>query len=349
MSKASRPFRILALPLVRIPHGPLRTTGRAAAANALSKPAPVYAKPEAEQAGMGKKLSPGAVEPMVGEAPLMLYHVQQPDVPEAEGKPPIYQRVLDKAADEWNKLGHKPHKSWMYWFHERGEKLMDRINYEEWALKAIHEGRGVKIANAKKGDVQQMIEIPLLRPTLPGLGVPPLLPKLHRSLLHAIPYHRKSMIRCVLLSPLTWPFAIIPIIPNFPMFYVLWRAWSHYKAWRGATYLESLLKLGMITEKPSDTLNDIYSAKQPLIQGEVASGKGEAQVAETTEDKEETEPAPYPDMMIVAEQLPTLEKAFDMREQECIDIERAIGQASHRALEAEKVLGLQEEGKKERA
>ena len=45
---------------------------------------------------------------------------------------------------------------------------------------------------------------------------------------------------------MTFPFALIPVIPNFPFFYILWRAWSHYKAWRGASYLESLLKLGMI-------------------------------------------------------------------------------------------------------
>jgi hypothetical protein len=164
MTKTSRPFRILALPLVRIPHGPLRTTPRIAAAAASdavssSKPGETSVSPETAAAIAKKALSPGAVEPMAGEAPLMLYHVQQPDVPAAEGKPPIYQRALDKAADEWNKLGHKPRNSWMYWFHERGEKLMDRINYEEWALKAIHEGRGVKVADAKKGEKQEMIEV----------------------------------------------------------------------------------------------------------------------------------------------------------------------------------------------
>lgn len=164
MSKTTRPFRILALPLVRIPHGPLRTTPRAAAAaaaDALSPSEPGRTSVTAETAaGIAKKaLSPGAVEPMASESPLMLYHVQQPDVPSASGKPPIYQRALDKAADEWNKLGHKPRNSWMFWFHERGEKLMDRINYEEWALKAVHEGRGVKVANAKKGEKQEMIEV----------------------------------------------------------------------------------------------------------------------------------------------------------------------------------------------
>lgn len=216
-------------------------------------------------------------------------------------------------------------------------------------------------------------------------------------------------------SPLTWPFAIIPIIPNFPLFYVLWRAWSHYKAWRGATYLESLLKLGMITEKPSDALNDIYSAKissappgsenvapdvtraplpsdkepkkggspgpadasTPLAaaglpgqaKGEVVGGgdgtatpealiynpgeEAKAAAKEAADEKAASgEPAPaarYPGMMIITGQIPALERAFDLREQECIDIERAIEQADHRAREAEKVLGLQEEGKKERA
>lgn len=62
-------------------------------------------------------------------------------------------------------------------------------------------------------------------------------------------------------SPLTWPFAIIPVIPNFPLFYVLWRAWSHYKAWRGALYLENLLKLGMIVEQPSKELDKVYQSR----------------------------------------------------------------------------------------
>lgn len=50
------------------------------------------------------------------------------------------------------------------------------------------------------------------------------------------------------------------------MFYVLWRAWSHYKAYRGATYLEQLLKLGFIVETPSKDLDAIYAS--------VASGSG---------------------------------------------------------------------------
>jgi hypothetical protein len=52
------------------------------------------------------------------------------------------------------------------------------------------------------------------------------------------------------------------------MFYVLWRAWSHYKAYKGASYLERLLKLGMINEQPSKDLDAIYkSQSQSQSQG----------------------------------------------------------------------------------
>lgn len=59
---------------------------------------------------------------------------------------------------------------------------------------------------------------------------------------------------------MTWPFAIIPVLPNFPLFYVLWRAWSHYRAWRGAYYLDQLVQMGMITEQPSKELTEVYAS-----------------------------------------------------------------------------------------
>jgi hypothetical protein len=45
----------------------------------------------------------------------------------------------------------------MYWFYARGEGLMDRIEYEEWSLKGIVEGQGVKIAT--DGQEQELIEV----------------------------------------------------------------------------------------------------------------------------------------------------------------------------------------------
>ena len=63
---------------------------------------------------------------------------------------------MTKASDTWLKLGERPKDSWMGWFYAKGESLMDRIEYEEWALKGVHEGRGVRIA--KPGEKQERIE-----------------------------------------------------------------------------------------------------------------------------------------------------------------------------------------------
>lgn len=147
-------------------------------------------------------------------------------------------------------------------------------------------------------------------------------------------------------SPLTWPFAIIPIIPNFPLMYVLWRAWSHYKAWKGAAYLENLLKLGMIVEKPSKALDDIYANKPKAVTVDAA------QAADTASDApkggKKAEKPPYHGMLLVKEQIPALTEAFDLRAAEKIDVARAIDQADMRAEAAEKTLSLQAEGASEK-
>lgn len=57
------------------------------------------------------------------------------------------------------KLGEKDPKSWMFWFYKRGEGLMDRIEYEEWSLKGISEGRGVRVVKEGEGEAQEMIEV----------------------------------------------------------------------------------------------------------------------------------------------------------------------------------------------
>lgn len=138
-------------------------------------------------------------------------------------------------------------------------------------------------------------------------------------------------------SPITWPVAIIPVIPNFPLFYVLWRAWSHYKAWRGATYLEAVLKAGMITEKESSTLDNIYAHHRADVKdGKIIKEGGDGADF-------------YPGMMITTAEVPDLKKAFDLRPAEVVDVERAIEQASHRARDGAKVLQLKAEGKSEKA
>ena len=159
-------------------------------------------------------------------------------------------------------------------------------------------------------------------------------------------------------SPLTWPFAIIPISPNFPLFYVLWRAWSHYKAWRGATYLDQLLKAGMIVEEPSPELNKFYEAT-PRIMAKTRAKVEEDRKARAEKAKEENAhidhdketpqqrreliaeqersdrpEVQYDGMMLTHAQIPDLERAFKLSHGDGNDIGRAVEQADERARKA---------------
>ena len=122
---SARPFRILALPLARLPTSPGHSNSHASP----SKP----------------------------RTPLLLFQVHQPPPSPEKGPPPMTTRALQKAADTWQKLGDKPKDSWMYWFYSRGEGLMDRIEYEEWSLKSVIPGQGGRIASP--GETQEKIEV----------------------------------------------------------------------------------------------------------------------------------------------------------------------------------------------
>lgn len=56
----------------------------------------------------------------------------------------------------------------MYWFYAKGEGLMDKIEYEEWALKSVQEGLGVRIA--KEGEVQERKEVSWCVDSVQGRG-----------------------------------------------------------------------------------------------------------------------------------------------------------------------------------
>lgn len=155
VAKLSRPFRIIALPLVRVPHGPLRTP--AALAGAAEKAASASASASGStSAANGNGNGDG------DETPLTLYHIQQPNNKDESSSPKYVQyanRALEKAQDQWVKLGEKKEGSVMRWFYDKGEGLMDRMDYEEWALKNVHENQGVKIADTEKGEAQELIEV----------------------------------------------------------------------------------------------------------------------------------------------------------------------------------------------
>ncbi|KAG0684254.1 hypothetical protein C6P40_005037 [Pichia californica] len=67
--------------------------------------------------------------------------------------------------------------------------------------------------------------------------------------------HKKGILKDLLFLPLTIPFAIIPLIPNIPGFYLLYRVYCHIKVIASLKYLITLLKDGHFNYN-GDSLND---------------------------------------------------------------------------------------------
>lgn len=57
---------------------------------------------------------------------------------------------------------------------------------------------------------------------------------------------------------MTLPMALIPVVPNVPGFYLLYRAWSNWKAYEGGKHLNYLLKNDQLTFKTQSTLDTYF-------------------------------------------------------------------------------------------
>ncbi|KAK4705017.1 hypothetical protein P7C70_g1188, partial [Phenoliferia sp. Uapishka_3] len=233
----------------------------------------------------------------------------------------------------------------------------DLVQYEEWALKAIDPALSPtpwsKPGTPRPGDDGK---VTLLYP--PSLLSPgPLLDALKAQLAHREPHHKSAMWKCLLGAPLTFPFAIIPVVPNFPLFYVLWRAWSHWRgalplsfqlsnksliifrtsffvpsyltadgsllhsAWKASSYLNSLLTASQITLEPSASLDTVYDSSSST-----------------------------PDLLLTVDKVPKIVEAFKLNEDEAAELRRAVTQAEARlkqgaTIEPENVGKVGEESK----
>ncbi|KAI6833603.1 hypothetical protein KC358_g6036 [Hortaea werneckii] len=56
------------------------------------------------------------------------------------------------------------------------------------------------------------------------------------------------------------PFAVVPIVPNIPFFYLCFRAYSHFRALYGGRLLEHLVRKGLVTTTDSQQMDELYAA-----------------------------------------------------------------------------------------
>ncbi|CAD6892473.1 unnamed protein product [Tilletia laevis] len=191
-------------------------------------------------------------------------------------KLPLASRLSARASAFWVSLGEPNTKSTFDWkrrTHSLGERIMDTVEYDEWALKGIdpalapslkhptsHQSDSEPTSTANEANPhQEQVNIPLLYP--PSLLKPNVLLSSLRTLTeHRTPHHRKWFWVCFIGAPLTAPFALVPVIPNLPFFYLAWRAWSHWKAYQSSSYLSELIAQNRLVPTPSLELDQVYNS-----------------------------------------------------------------------------------------
>lgn len=185
-----------------------------------------------------------------------------------------------KAADLWAGFGKAPEGSWKLKTYELGERIVDRIDFEELALKGVDPSLGPSITHAditgqeanvvnssEKQSPREVLRIPLIyppsvyaSPTCVNEASHPSIIHLRTLLTSREPRHRRGFWIWMVIAPLTAPFMLVPVIPNLPFFFCAWRSWSHYRAYRTSQYLSSLLDHGLIVPEPSPALDSLYAS-----------------------------------------------------------------------------------------
>lgn len=169
-------------------------------------------------------------------------------------------RVINKASKTW--LSFEEAKSgWKKHLVGWGNKMIDRIDYREHSLKSVLPEASYN--RYYPGFAEQKHPVALNHPS--RIQKQDVLEGLQVLADEGYPRHRQKMIQSIVLAPFMIPFAIIPIVPNIPFFYVVYRAWSHYRAMSGAAHLQKLLKEDRVQPSASRQMDDLLDTQGSLV------------------------------------------------------------------------------------
>ncbi|GAK62275.1 uncharacterized protein PAN0_001d0474 [Moesziomyces antarcticus] len=252
-------------------------------------------------------------------------------------KPPLSTRLLNKASAFWIDLGRTDQTSTFDWKRRTyvlGERLMDRIEYQEWALKGIDPAMGPlrHESKAKQADVAaadtgipKLDHIPLLYP--PSLLEPQRLLKSLKNLTdHRTPHHYRRFWYCVVGMPITIPFALVPVVPNLPFFYLVYRAFSHWKAYKSSQYLSTLISQDRVQPTESKELDEIFAQTSPPPPTETSEASDKPQDAVVPKVQDDR-------MLFLPHHIPMLMERMEFPEWVRADLRRARLQVEKSAAE----------------
>ncbi|KAF2204063.1 hypothetical protein GQ43DRAFT_429286 [Delitschia confertaspora ATCC 74209] len=167
-----------------------------------------------------------------------------------------------------DKLTNKASETWAAWEKDSaaignwkkkvtiyGNLALKRIPYEEWGLKSMPALTAKRRKSIEEGNEKVQVLFPGLY--MKEGRVPVILKELamQRQALH-----KKNLVWSVVAMPFTVPFMLIPVIPNLPFFYLVYRAYSHWRALNGSKFLAFLLQHKLPTPAPSAELDEVYAA-----------------------------------------------------------------------------------------
>ncbi|RDA96216.1 hypothetical protein CP533_1707 [Ophiocordyceps camponoti-saundersi (nom. inval.)] len=193
----------------------------------------------------------------------------------ASPRPRLVDRGAAWAAEKWAQWEKKP-AGWQRRVVDYGNQALRRIPFEEWGLRSVpplsvrrsrEEGeagrRGVELVFPGGAFAPDEARSTVLRLATERLGL-----------------HRQRFIWCFAAMPLTLPFALVPMhdakltfshysIPNLPFFYLVYRAWSHWRALAGGRHVQWLVENKLLHSVPSAKLSQLYASSRPSTREQV--------------------------------------------------------------------------------
>lgn len=207
-----------------------------------------------------------------------LIYCQKLDTPLVHAKPQLDDRLAVRLSHAFDRFAQSPTK-WKrtvtYWV----DKLLDTVPFEEAGLKTVppRHNRMRQLADGthisereaiRTGKVRELMPVPLIYPSRLDFGA--VQETIRADALTALKTHRKQMVWCVAGLPLTLPLALNPVLPNIPAFYLIYRLWSNYRAYRAAQNLEYLVRHKQFRPEILPALDAAYNSHSLPMSPELA-------------------------------------------------------------------------------
>lgn len=167
-------------------------------------------------------------------------------------------KAVNYAAKTWAGWEQKD-SGWQRKVVDYGNQALRRIPYEEWGLKSVPP----LSARRQKEEIRGQEKVQLVFPAsaLPVHKVQGVIKALATE---RDGLHRKRLMYCIVGMPLTIPVGILPVIPNLPFFYLVYRAWSHWRAILGGKHVKWLIDKQLLQTAPSSALDKLYGGSSHL-------------------------------------------------------------------------------------